>query len=77
MLALRRIQQRVSIDGRMVVTLCGGFEQRYATLVTEAGLENVIRVAGMIPYLDSLSMQRASDCLMLLDAKLTTTSELA
>lgn len=73
--SLRRLAQETPLEGRLRVDSYGLMDEPYRRAIVEAGLQEVFVAHGFVPYLDSLSMMRAHDALLLIDAPLTTTSE--
>jgi hypothetical protein len=73
--ALRRVGQRVDLDGRIRIDSYGGMDDRYRRLVDGRGLKEVFSIHGFVAYLDSLSLMKQCDGLILIDAALTSTAE--
>jgi len=73
--ALGRIQRRRDLVDRLQVHSYGSFPEEDRETLAREGLEQVVHVHPMIPYLDSLALMRQNDLLLSIDAKLTETSE--
>jgi len=73
--ALGRLHRRQSLFGRIQIDSYGSFPDEDRETLTNEHLEQVFRVHPVIPYLDSLALMRRHDALLLVDAKLTKTSE--
>jgi glycosyltransferase involved in cell wall biosynthesis len=73
--ALSRLQQRRDLVGRLEIDSYGSFPDRDREDLARNGLDRVVRVHPVIPYLDSLELMRQHDLLLLVDAKLTQTAE--
>jgi hypothetical protein len=73
--ALGRIHDERDLTGRIEIDSFGNFPAGEREFLARTGLERVVRVHPVIPYLDSLERMRRYDVLLLVDAKLTKTAE--
>ncbi len=73
--ALGRLQRKGDVSERLQVHSHGSFPAEYRRILEEEGLERIVHVHPVIPYLDSLALMRRNDLLLSIDAKLTQTSE--
>ena len=68
--ALSRLADRHDLKRRALFSFYGSFPPQEQAWVREAGLERCIRIHEPIPYLESLSLMKGSDALLLVDAPL-------
>jgi hypothetical protein len=73
--ALARLHRRRNLAGELQIDSYGSFPARDREALARAGLDQVFRVHPVIFYLDSLELMRRNDVLLLVDAKLTQTTE--
>ncbi|MCK4414012.1 MAG: hypothetical protein KAY32_10740 [Candidatus Eisenbacteria sp.] len=73
--ALAGLGRVKDLEGRLEIDCYGSFPEEARREVSAAGLERVLRVHPVIPYLDSLALMSEYDLLLLIDAKLTRTQE--
>jgi hypothetical protein len=73
--ALGRLQRRRNLVGNLQIDSYGSFPASDREALAREGLDQVFRVHPVIPYLDSLELMRRHDVLLLIDAKLSQTSE--
>ncbi len=73
--ALARLNESRKLRGRLRVVSYGSMDPKHVEAIRAAGLEDVFLVRNTVPYLESLALMRRCDCLLLIDAKLTSTAE--
>jgi len=73
--ALSRMHRRNPLDERLRLESYGMFPEAEMDRVRSEGLDRVVRVHPVIPYLDSLALMRRHDALLLVDAKLSQAAE--
>lgn len=73
--AMARLHRRRSLNGRLRVESYGIFPEADRAVVRKEGLDGVMGVHPVIPYLESLALMRRHHGLLLVDAKLGRTTE--
>jgi predicted DCC family thiol-disulfide oxidoreductase YuxK len=72
---LARLHHEGRVAGRLRIDSYGGMAPEHEQAIAEAGLSEIFRVQGFLPYLQTLPLMRANDTLLLVDAALTSTEE--
>lgn len=73
--ALWRLGQRHKLEGAIRIDSYGGMDARWKKLIHRRGLDDVFAAHGFVAYLESLSLMKAADVLLLIDAPLVSTEE--
>jgi glycosyltransferase involved in cell wall biosynthesis len=64
-----------ALAGRLAITSVGSMAPADSACVRELGLQDVLQLQDTVPYLQSLALMGAADCLLLVDAKLGDAAE--
>lgn len=72
---LNRLNQQDKISERIEILFYGNMDVRYINFIKEHRMDGFIKLMGTIPYLESLSVMKDADYLLLIDAPLKRESE--
>jgi hypothetical protein len=73
--SLWRVRQRRRLNGAIRIDSYGGMDERWPKRIAERGLGEAFQTHGFVAYLESLSLMRQADGLLLIDAPLASTAE--
>jgi glycosyltransferase involved in cell wall biosynthesis len=73
--ALHRLHQRRDLTGQLRINSYGSFPAADREALARDGLGDIVQIHDVVPYLDSLALMQRHDLLLIIDAKLTQTSE--
>ena len=65
---LAELAARSRLEGRIEFVFYGSMEEKYRDFLRRHHLEAVVRIAGIVPYLQTLAAMRDADYLLLIDA---------
>lgn len=72
---LNRLNQQDNISERIEIVFYGNMDVTYLNFIKEHRMDGFIKLVGTIPYLESLSVMKDADYLLLIDAPLKKESE--